>query len=183
MTLEGRVPYAYVTRITLLAGMLFFEGLALAAAPPASCDAINLDQGWTHEQSQEFWFTPQGSHLMPYSWFLALEVSDPSGQTLFHDRSNMDRFGYIWVPPSPKNPDGLPIGFTKDVASSGDAYLGLTCAACHTGSLTIAGKQVIVEGGPTLADFQTFLAESTTALETATDRAGEVRPFFQARPA
>ncbi len=167
---HGIHRHAQVARAMILGGIFgsLCLGVAAAAAPPAGCDAINLDQGWTHEQSQEFWFTPQGSHLMPYSWFLALEVSDPSSQTLFRDRSNMDRYGYIWVAPSPKNPDGLPIGFTKDVGSSGEAHLGLTCAACHTGSLTIAGKQVIVEGGPTLADFQTFLAESTTALETAT---------------
>jgi hypothetical protein len=167
MTFEGRFPNASVIRITVLAGMLINTALLPAAAPPAGCDAINLDQGWNHQQSEEFWFTPQGSHLMPYAWFLALEVSNPATQTLFRDRSNMDRFGYIWVPASPKNPDELPIGFTKDVAATGEGYLGLTCAACHTGSLTIAGKSVIVEGGPTLGDFQTFMAESTAALETA----------------
>ena len=42
--------------------------LAAHAAPPQhTCEAINLDQGWTPEQSEKFWFTSQGSRMMPYS--------------------------------------------------------------------------------------------------------------------
>jgi hypothetical protein len=138
-----------------------------AATPQHTCDAINLDQGWTPEQSEKFWFTSQGSRMMPYSWFLALEVADPASQTLFTDPSNMSRYGFIAVPPSAMNKDGLPIGFTKDLGSANDSYVGLNCAACHTGTLTIGGKPVIIEGAPALADFWTFLAESVAALDTA----------------
>jgi hypothetical protein len=138
-----------------------------AAASSTACEAINLDQGWTRQQSEDFWFTTQGSRMMPYSWFMALEVADPATHTLFSDRSNMERYGYIGVPASPKNPDGLPIGFVKDPGASGDGYLGLTCAACHTGSLVIAGKRVIVEGGPAMSDFWTFLGDAVAALEAA----------------
>jgi hypothetical protein len=141
--------------------------LVASGSDAGSCDAIDLDQGWTHKQSEQFWFTTQGSRLMPYSWFLSLEVSDPIRQTLFVDRTNMDRFGYISAMPSKLNPDGLPIGFVKDVGTSGDEHIGLTCAACHTGSLNIRGKPVIVEGGQSLADFWSFLSESVAALETA----------------
>ncbi len=142
--------------------------VALHAAPPQhTCDAINLDQGWTHEQSEKFWFTSQGSRMMPYSWFMAMEVADPTSQTLFTDPSNISRYGFISVPPSPMNKDGLPIGFTKDVGTANDSYVGLNCAACHTGSLNIGGKFVIIEGAPALGDFWTFLTESVVALESA----------------
>src|SRR3984957_4985305 len=141
---------------------------AMQAAPPQhTCDAINLDQGWTPEQSEKFWFTSQGSRMMPYSWFLALEVADPASQTLFTNPSNMSRYGFIAVPPSAMNKDGLPIGFTKDLGNANDSYVGLNCAACHTGSLNIGGKFVIIEGAPALGDFWTFLAESVAALDTA----------------
>ena len=138
-----------------------------AAPPQHTCDAINLDQGWTPEQSEKFWFTSQGSRMMPYSWFLALEVADPASQTLFTNPSNMSRYGFIAVPPSAMNKDGLPIGFTKDLGNANDSYVGLNCAACHTGSLNIGGKFVIIEGAPALGDFWTFLAESVAALDTA----------------
>jgi hypothetical protein len=141
--------------------------LAMHAAPQHSCSAIDLDQGWTPAQSEKFWFTSQGSRMMPYPWFMALEVADPTSQTLFTDPSNMNRYGFIPAPPSAMNKDGLPIGFTKDVGNANDSYVGLNCAACHTGSLNIGGKSVIVEGGPALGDFWTFLGESVAALETA----------------
>jgi hypothetical protein len=145
-----------------------FICLSIHAAPPQhTCDSINLDQGWTPEVSEKFWFTSQGSRMMPYPWFMALEVADPTSQMLFANPSNMNRYGFIPAPASAMNKDGLPIGFTKDVGDANDSYIGLNCAACHTGSLNIAGKSVIVEGGPALGDFWTFLGESTAALETA----------------
>jgi hypothetical protein len=159
--------------LSLAAAGRGLPGVRAAGVAPAgnSCESIDLDQGWSPSESQEFWFTSQGSRLMPYSWFLALEVADPSRQALFRDRPNMDRYGYISVLPSPRNPDGLPIGFAKDTGS-GDEHVGFTCAACHTGSLNIAGQTVIVEGGPALADFWTFLTEAVGALwQASTDPA------------
>ena len=32
-----------------------------------------LDQGWTPDQREKFYQTPQGSLIIPYSWFIALE--------------------------------------------------------------------------------------------------------------
>src|SRR5437016_4950844 len=102
-------------RSLLVIPVVFGMSLALLVAQPLSqgCETINLDQGWAPQQSEQFWFTSQGSRLMPYPWFLALEVPDAANQTLLRDRSNMDRYGYISMPPSQPNPDGLPIGFVK----------------------------------------------------------------------
>jgi hypothetical protein len=143
-----------------------------AAQPPTACESIDLDQGWTRAQSEAFWFTTQGSRIMPYAWFRELEVADPSSATLFRDPSNLDRYGYLAAPPSDLNKDGLPIGFVKDVGNTGDEYVGLTCAACHTGGVEIAGKRVIVEGGQGLGDFWLFLNDAVGALSiTRSDNA------------
>jgi cytochrome c5 len=101
---------------------------------------------------------------MPYAWFMAMEVPDPASQVLFREPANLDRYGYIPAPQSARNPDALPIGFAKDVGKNGDEHLGLTCAACHTGKLIVAGRPVIVEGGQGLSDFEPFLADAVTAL-------------------
>ena len=167
-----------MSRTFLFASVICAGILGLATSHAQSCDAINLNQGWTPVQSEEFWFTSQGSRLMPYSWFLALEVPDLARQTLLKDPSNMERYGYISVPPSAqKNPDGLPIGFVKDSAPGTVDAIGFTCAACHTGSLNIQGRRVIVEGGPALSDFWLFLSETVAALRMAESDPGKLARF------
>src|SRR5262245_61951168 len=37
-------------------------------------DAVWLEQGWTNDERQDFYFTAQGSELLPYDWFLVLEM-------------------------------------------------------------------------------------------------------------
>jgi processive rubber oxygenase RoxA-like protein len=158
----------------------FFLSLGFTCAANAapqqkgSCAPPNLDQGWSYETAQKFWFTSQGSRMMPYAWFMALEAPGTSGIPV-HSPAFMEPYGYIPALPSPLNPDGLPIGFAKDVGSSKtheDEYIGLTCAACHTGSLVIGGKTVIVQGGPALANFWPFLTDVVAAVtDTLKDNA------------
>lgn len=154
-----------------IALLVIVLSLAIHAAalpqPQNGCESIDLNQGWTRSQREAFWFTTQGSRIMPYAWFRELEVADPSSTTLFRDHSNLERYGYISAAPSELNKDGLPIGFAKDVGSGGDEYVGFTCAACHTGSLEVSGKRLIVEGGQGLGDFWPFLTDVTGALDAA----------------
>jgi hypothetical protein len=71
-----------------------------------------LWQNWNDEKRQKFWFTPQGSQIIPYDWVAALE--QPESQKLFFDNGHMDQLRYIPQSPTKYNPDGLPIGFTRD---------------------------------------------------------------------
>src|SRR4051812_4583400 len=71
-----------------------------------------LDQGWTADEREAFYYTPQGSQLIPYDWFLHLEKKD--GPTLFRDDGNMDRLRLVTRAKSGRNPDGLPVGLVKD---------------------------------------------------------------------
>jgi len=136
-----------------------------AASPKASWSG--LDQGWTDQEKEAFWFTPQGSWLVPYRWFLELE--EPGGTGRFRDDAHLERLGYLTAEASAANPDGLPIGFVKDRGrQDGHEMLGFTCAACHTSRIELDGKAVQVEGGPTLSDFQALLDDLVAALEATT---------------
>ena len=129
-----------------------------------------LDQGWDQRTREAFWFTPQGSQVAPYAWFLALERA--SSEESFRSAANLERLRYIPMPRSSANPDGLPLGFVRDVDASGTQSVGLTCAACHTGKLKLGAREVIIDGGPTLADFKLFLHELNESLTaTRTDPA------------
>jgi len=142
-----------------------------AAGAPAAGSIVTLDQGWSADIQQRFWFTDQGSQILPYSWLLALEQA--GSQLSFRTDANIERLGYFPERPSKYNPDGLPIGFakTRDPAS-GEHWMGPTCAACHTGQVKYRGKIIRVDGGPTLGDFTALLDDLVAALRaTASDEA------------
>src|SRR5690348_1806119 len=54
-----------------------------------------LDQGWTSSQREKFYRTPQGSLIVPYSWFLSLEQPEPGNRKLFRDDENLTRYNLI----------------------------------------------------------------------------------------
>lgn len=169
------------------------------AAPPerqAAAEPVRLNQGWSAEQAERFYYTPQGSQLIPYTWFLALEVE--KGETLFRDNAHMERLGYLTVSAkSANNPDALPVGLVAEsgvepMLTAADDYgsptapltgaagteagstkwLGLTCAACHTGDLHHGGKVFRIDGGPPMVDHETFVGELALSLQaTHTDQA------------
>lgn len=147
---------------------------------------VILDQGWNEDEMLDFYNTSQGSQLLPYSWFLALEQADNSD--LFRDNKNIKRLGFISQDPisAGRNPDGLPIGFVKDdnpedflvpaltkrLSSSSQAnqmeWLGLTCAACHTSEIEYGDKILRINGGPAQSDFPAFLDTLSKALAATT---------------
>ena len=74
--------------------------------------------------------------------------------------------GYIpWVA-SQRNPDGLPIGFVKDIdPATGAAAMGFTCAACHTSTIKVGERTLLIDGGPTLANVTRFLDTLVAAMQ------------------
>jgi hypothetical protein len=118
---------------------------------------------------------------MPAMWFGALEQpAAPSGKPgLFSDPDYLATFGILASPPG----DRLPVGFAIDRRSdsalvrtslhwrAGKAakddpvdWVGLNCAACHTGTLTYRGHTLVVQGAPSLFDFQSFVEAVDLAL-------------------
>lgn len=126
---------------------------------------VFLDQQWTQAERNRFYSTPQGSYLIPYSWFIALESADKNHP--FNHRRNIRRYGYLVDDSySSANPDRLPIGFAKEPVKNGEAWVGYTCAACHTNEIRYRGQNVRIDGGPTMADFTAFNDGLNAALES-----------------
>jgi cytochrome c5 len=141
-----------------------------APVPDTTGRVINLAQNWSEQQQQWFWFTSQGSRLLPYDWYLALEQA--GSNELFRSDAHMDRLRFLLEKPSAANPDGLPVGFAKDTDAQGGAWVGLTCSACHTGQVNYKGTMMRIDGAPTLADHFRFSDELVAALQaTAADDA------------
>jgi RoxA-like, cytochrome c-like/Cytochrome c len=135
---------------------------------------VYLDQGWSPSDSQRFYFTPQGSEILPYSWFLALE--QPESTALFRDNVNMTKFRYLTQKPDAMNPEGLPVGFVKDTGRDRD-WLGITCAACHTAQIDYQGVGYRIDGGPALADVEGFLVGLASALKATRDQGEKLGRF------
>ena len=130
-------------------------GAHLAIGPSAqSADVIYLDQGneWTTLARADFYTRDQGSRLIPYAWLKALE--HPDGQPFLADQ--LGRYGYL---PNPGNPDGLPVGFTRN-----EQYAGMNCAACHTRQISVADTEYRVDGGPAIVDAQSLLSDINVAI-------------------
>ena len=131
-------------------------------------------EGWGLDGTQWFHHANQGTKILPYAWFMALEQPDLSpfrARARFVDGDYLYRFGFL---PSEKNdrmnPDGLPIGFAKQddfidptaPAKGPIKVVGLTCAACHTGEIhyrdatTNVLKAVRIEGGAAMINLSLF---------------------------
>src|ERR1700733_14155656 len=124
-------------------------------------------QNWSPEQRAWFYHTAQGTVLLPYKWFLALEQPEVklfATVPKFADAAYLARFGFLPDAASLQNPDGLPVGFAKDTVvdpTSGQTVevLGLTCAACHTGQVEYRGRGIRIDGGSATIDLASFQTE------------------------
>ena len=125
---------------------------------------IELDQGWSQEIRQKFWFTSQGARILPYTWFMWLEQANST--ELFRSVNHMDTLRYLPIESSTANPAGLPIGFVMDKnKKNAEPWVGLTCSACHTNQINYQGVQMLIEGAPTLANFVKFFSELIIAMD------------------
>ncbi len=135
---------------------------------------VYLDQGWSPAVSLRFYFTSQGSQIIPYDWFLALE--QPDSATLFRDNQNILKYRYLPQLSGALNPDGLPVGFVAD-QGTGRAWLGLTCAACHTSEIRLGDTAYRVDGAPTQADVRALLSGMVTAMQQTRDDPAKLARF------
>lgn len=146
-------------------------------SPPPDGKVQYLSQGWDANLRGLAYHTPQGSMLMPYAWFLALERADGGGP--FASEASLTRYGFLASEEKrPQlNPDGLPIGFAREPAGAAEAvdWVGVTCSACHTNDVTYRQTRLRIDGAPAAIDFDTFyhdlaLASKTTRPEVSPER-------------
>ena len=136
---------------------------------------IYLDQGWSNAQTLWYYNTTQGSNLIPYDFFIALEQKDSS--ELFRSNKNFDKYRYLPQKKTFFNPDALAVGFVKD-SYKGHDYIGFTCAACHTAQINFQGKAIRIDGGPAMADMASFLTALTGSLQQTLNSAPKRERFI-----
>ena len=162
----------FVFAVLILCVLLVAAGLYLINFPSSKVpDFQPVDQhvylsqglGWTGGQNepmrQFFYYTPQGAGLkdIRYLWFANLEVV--WGTKKFADPQRMGAYGFLVDnATTEQNPYRLPVGFTSHYDPKfGEQMLDLTCAACHTGQLTVTknGKRygLRIDGGPAMHSF------------------------------
>jgi uncharacterized protein (DUF2235 family) len=123
-----------------------------------------LAQNWTEDQCWRFYHLAQGSELLPYAWFLALEQPrlTITGAPLLREDTYLEGFGFIPDGRNSQNPDALPVGFARDdrfvdpYTGQKNVVLGFTCAACHTGELFYGNQAIRIDAGPALVNLQKF---------------------------
>lgn len=133
----------------------------LAPLPSSATAPLSTQQGaeWTAAAQKDFYSRDQGSRIMPLRWIAALK--QPNGEPFM--ASSLSRYGYL--PNEESRPAGLPIGFTVGSGSNGQE-IGMNCAACHTRQIEVKGASYRIDGGPGIVDFQSFLADLDTAVNT-----------------
>jgi len=142
--------------------------LTLLAPKAAAEEIITLDQGWDAQSREVFYHTPQGSPIIPYDYFMALEQSD--SDDLFADEAHLSGLGMLYWGKSALNPDGLPIGLTIDHDIHGtERYLGMNCAACHVTEIKTGDKTVLIDGGVSHFDFWSFMQKLGLALNVTAE--------------
>ncbi len=141
---------------------------------------VRLDQGWSPAQEQAYYYTSQGTVILPAAELAALD--DASGHA-FMSPGHMARLGFINDDhSSARNPYRWPIGFAVDEGkkAGGIPTAGLTCAACHTANLTYRGTQMRIDGGQANIDLDRFKKELNDAI-LATGSDSSKRAAFEAR--
>lgn len=154
--------------------------------------AQDVRQGWTDEEREAMYFGTQGSRLIPKAWLDALETADGRA---FASMENLTSYGLLQPPDSA--PSLYPIGmvvdqqgdrdfsFSKlrwykgqgDRDNSAEPWVGLNCTACHTGSYLVDQTLVIVDGAPSMFDYQSFIEGLDSAMSGTLSDAGRWSRF------
>lgn len=152
-----------VTFVSIAAVVFLYTLLAKFLSPNLTEENIYqvkyLNGGWTQEERETFYYTPQGTELLglEYDWFVNLEL--PLSHELLATEENMRGWGFIVSPSqqgNAKNPGNLPVGFSRHTDPfSGKQRLDLGCAMCHTGELHYKGTALRVDGGQSLQSIST----------------------------
>ncbi|MEM7729131.1 MAG: di-heme-cytochrome C peroxidase [Pseudomonadota bacterium] len=155
--------------------------LAVQLSGPTEAEEV---QGWSAADRAGWYRATQGSRMMPLSWFDALDSFD--GQGRFADLDNLKLYGFLLPPKASSN---RPIGFQIDRQADADfpisglswyddqvhdaaraeRWIGLNCAACHTGRVDYGGVTTVIDGAPAQLDFQRFTDDLVAAMQATRD--------------
>ena len=142
---------------------ILFAGVTLGS-PVLACDApyapqASLNQAWPAQDRATWYGLSQGSRLVPIAWYNSLTLAD--GTADFAARTTQERYATRFCADS-----DLPVGFVIDSDPERGDALGLTCAACHTGTLTDGQHEFVVEGGASELNLQSYMSDLFQGLDT-----------------
>ena len=157
-------------KILILAGASLVAILAYSFVSPKTLlhvtaqtiPATYASQGWSADDTRDWYSLTQGSRLVPLSWINALQTASGAA---FMAHEHMAGYGYAYL----DNKAEFPVGFVLDNDAAKGDFLGLNCSACHTSILHTASATVHVHGGQTMADFQSFNSDILEAVTRAKD--------------
>jgi hypothetical protein len=153
---------------TLLA--IALAGCAGRNVPNAFADPESItwsEQGWTPAERDSGHYAAAGTPFAPRIWLKSLEQA--TSQEMLMAPQFLKSLGFLLDTPSPRNPDGFPIGFALYPAGSPLAWnIGMTCSTCHTGQITYRGKALRIDGSQGTLDFIGFIGVFDRAV-VATD--------------
>jgi mono/diheme cytochrome c family protein len=136
---------------------------AVAAAMGAAGNRVHLAPApaLSDEDRKAFYHLAEGSELFPAAWLAAMD-SVATGKPFLE---NLERFGLIVDPEGPvvessRGKYPLPVGVTLVGSRTGRLMIGVNCAACHVGQMTVKDAVVRVDGGPNLLDIEGFYQEA-----------------------
>lgn len=108
----------------------------------------SLNQGLSDQELQQWYHLSAGTQLIPYDWLVALG-----------DDSLTKLFAVTGLVADPTHPDKLPVGFAKTEGPNVPVpQAGFTCSFCHTTQFSYKGRQIKIEGGPSLQYNARFLS-------------------------
>jgi hypothetical protein len=126
---------------------------------------------WSPEQRARYYQTSQGSLVLPYKWFRALEWR--TSRELFASPAIQARYGLLPDNDSKYNKDQMPVGLVKNIVRDeyidnlGDGekeWASISCAACHTGQLTYKGTAMRIDGGQSFWNFDKWSGDMVFSL-------------------
>ncbi len=137
---------------------------------------LYLQQGWKPADSMWFYNITQGSDVLPYDFFMALEK--PGTSEPFRSNENLNYYHYLPQKATLSNPDALPVGFVKD-RYKGKDFIGYNCSACHTGQVNYKGVGIRIDGGPAGSDMDSFLKDMAAAIRATQEDTGARSRFVK----
>ncbi len=139
--------------------------------PPVYANYQALQNDWSNDRRQRYYQTSQGSLVIPYAWYRALEVR--TGTEMFSSPAVYARYALLPDSDAKFNPDQMPIGIVKDIlpdefvntfGQGQKEWASVSCAACHTGQLLYKGTALRIDGGQSFWRFETWSSDLVFSL-------------------
>lgn len=134
-----------------------------------------LDTGLNTEDQETWHHLSEGSELVPLTVLEALK-SPRTGESFL---SSLAEYGFLL---ESSDPHDLAIGWSRELRDIGGhqvEFVGINCAACHTGELRYRNQTLRLDGAPNLFALEQFFLDLRTAVQSL--RENRMAAFLFAR--